>query len=104
VELVGALDRDHVAGLLNDAEHCRLATLVLADAAGLLGREVEADLAAPDFLLDLADRIGERQRLLVGDAEQMERQSLSGALPDAGQACQLGDQPVDGCGEQSRRE
>ena len=45
VELVGALDRDHVARLLDHADHGRLAALVLADAAGRLGGEVEADLA-----------------------------------------------------------
>ena len=66
-ELVGALERDHVARLLDDAEHVGVAAVVLADPAERLGREVEADLALPDLLLDLADRVGERERLLVGD-------------------------------------
>jgi hypothetical protein len=102
VELTGALDRDHVAGLLDDADGRRLAALVLADPAGRLGRQVEADLAVADGLLDLTDGIGQRQRLLVGDAEDVEREPLRGALPDAGQARELRDQAVYRGGEQGR--
>ena len=68
-----------------------------------LGGEVEADLAVADGGLDLADRVGEAERLLLGDAEDVEGEPLSGALPDAGQASELGDEPVDGCGEQGRQ-
>ena len=63
-ELVRALDRDDVAGLLDDADQRRVAALVLADAAARALGEVEADLAQPDALLDLADRLGERERVL----------------------------------------
>jgi hypothetical protein len=48
-----------------------------------------------DGLLDLADGVGQRERLLVGRAEDVEREPLRGALPDAGQARELGDQTVD---------
>ena len=96
VELARALDRDHVARLLDHADRGGLAALVLADAAGGLGGEVEADLALPDGLLDLADRVGQRERLLVGDAQDVEGEPLRRALPDAGQAGELGDQAVDG--------
>jgi hypothetical protein len=95
VELPRALDRDQVARLLDYADRRRLAALVLADAAGGLGGEVEADLAVADGLLDLADGVGQRERLLVGRAEDVEREPLRGALPDAGQARELGDQTVD---------
>jgi hypothetical protein len=95
VELAGALDRDDVAGLLDHADRGRLAPLVLADAAGGLGGEVEADLALADGLLDLADGIGKRERLLLRSAENVKSEPLSGALPDAGQARKLGDQTVD---------
>ena len=95
VELARALDRDHVAGLLDHADRVGLAAVVLADAAGGLGGEVEADLAVADGLLDLADRVGQRQRLLVGDAEDVECEPLGRTLPDAGQARELGDQAVD---------
>ena len=95
-ELVGALDRDHVAGLLDHADQRALAALVLADPAGGLDGEVEADLALADLLLDLADGVGERERLLVADAQQVEGEPLGRALPDSGQLGQLADQPVDG--------
>jgi hypothetical protein len=39
-----------------------------------------------DGLLDLADGVGQRKRLLLGRAENVEREPLRGALPDAGQA------------------
>jgi hypothetical protein len=48
-----------------------------------------------DGLLDLADGIGQRKRLLLGRAENVEREPLRGALADAGQARELGDQTVD---------
>ena len=102
MQLVRALDRDHVARLLDHADPWPLAPLVLADAAGGLDREVEADLAQPDRLLDLADRVGERQRLLVGTREDVEGEPLGGALADAGQARQLGDEPIDGRSEHGR--
>jgi hypothetical protein len=104
VELARALDGDHVARLLDDADRGRLAPLVLADAAGGLGGEVEADLAVADRLLDLADGIGQRKRLLLGRAEDVEREPLRGALPDAGQARELGDQTIDrGCEQTAKR-
>jgi hypothetical protein len=99
VELARALDRDHVARLLHHADGGRLAPLVLTDPAGGLGGEVEADLAVAHRLLDLANRVGEREGLLLRGAEDVEREPLSGALPDAGQARELGDQAVDGCSE-----
>jgi hypothetical protein len=103
VELAGALDRDHVARLLDDADRRGLAALVLADAAGGLRGEVEADLAVADRLNDLADGVGQRERLLPGRAQQMKREPLRGALPDAGQARQLGDQTVDRRCEQTAK-
>jgi hypothetical protein len=103
VKLAGALERDHVARLLDDADRGRLAALVLADAAGGLGGEVEADLAVPDRGLDLADGVGQRERLLLGGAQDVEREPLRCALPDAGQARELGDQAVDRRGEQTNK-
>ena len=65
LELARALDRDYVARLLYDADGARLAPLVLADAAGRLGGEVEADLAVADGRLDLTDGVGQPERLLL---------------------------------------
>jgi hypothetical protein len=56
-----------------------------------------------DRRLDLADGVGERKRLLLGGAEDVKRQSLGGALPDAGQASELRDEPVDGRCEHERQ-
>jgi len=89
VEFVRSLDRDHVARLFDHADQLGRAALVLADPAAGPDREVEADLALPNLLLDLPDRVRERQRLVL-------REPLGRALPDAGQARELGDEPVDG--------
>ena len=85
VVLVGALHRDHVAGLLDDADHLVLAPCVLADPAARLVGEVEADLAQADPLLDLDDRRGERGGVLGRGAKDVEREPLRGAVADPGQ-------------------
>jgi hypothetical protein len=64
VVLVRPLDRDNVAGLLDDADQRRVAALVLADRAPRALGEVEADLAEADALLDVADRLRERVGVL----------------------------------------
>jgi hypothetical protein len=61
---VRALDGDHVAGLLDDADQRGVAALVLADRAERALGQVEADLAEADPLLDVADRLRERVRVL----------------------------------------
>ena len=94
--LVRALDGDDVAGLLDDADEARVAALVLADAAARLVGEVEAHLAQPDALLDLADGVGQRVGVLGVAAQDVEGQALGRALPDAGQLAELGDEPLDG--------
>src|SRR5829696_7657733 len=78
-----ALDRDHVAGLLDDAYQPAVATLVEADRAARALREVEADLAQRDLLLDVADRVRERVRVLRGGAQDVERQPLRRAVRSA---------------------
>ena len=100
VVLVRALHRDDVTGVFDHADHVCLAALVLADPADRTDREVEAGLAQAHRGLHLTDRVGQPERLLVGDAEDVEGEPLRGALPDPGQAPELGDEPVDGCCEQ----
>jgi hypothetical protein len=92
---VRALDRDHVAGLLDDADQARVAALVLADAAAGLVGEVEADLAQPDPLLDLADGVGQRVGVVGVGAQDVEGQALGRALPDARELAELGDEALD---------
>ena len=62
VELVGALDRDDVARLLDDAQHGRVAPIVEAVAAELALGDVEALPAPRDPRL----RLGDRAREAVG--------------------------------------
>ena len=100
--LVGPLDRDHIARLLDDADQLGVAPGVLADPAARPDREVEADLALSNRLLHLADGVGERQRVLRVDAQEVEREPLRGPLADAGQPRELCDQAVDGWGVQRR--
>ena len=82
--LVRALDRDHVAGLLDDADQPGVAALVLADAAARAVGQVEADLAQPDPLLDLADRLGQRAGVLVGRAQEWKASRCAVRLPIPG--------------------
>ena len=96
--LVRALDRDHVAGLLDDTDQLGVAPLVQADRAPRPLGEVEADLAERDLLLDVADRGGERLGVLAGRAQDVERQPLRRPLADAGQLRELGDEALErGC-------
>jgi hypothetical protein len=92
---VRALDRDDVARLLHDADQAGVTALVGADPAARALGEVEADLAQPDLLLDLADRVGEGVGVLGVGAQDVEGQPLRGARTDARQLAELGDQPLD---------
>ena len=62
--LVRSLERDHIGGLLDDADHRGVAALVLADPTARALGEVAADLAQADPLLDVADRLSQRVRIL----------------------------------------
>ena len=73
---------------------------VLADRAARALGEVEADLAQGDALLDVADRLREGERVLAGGAQDVEREALRRAVADPGQAAELGDEALDGRGEQ----
>ena len=96
--LVRALHRDHVGGLLDDADQAVIAARVLADAAARLVGQVEADLAEADLLLHLADRLGQRDGVLGGGAEDVEGEPLGGAGADPGELRELGHEPLDGRG------
>jgi len=63
-ELVRALDRDDVARVLDDADERAVPARVGADLAARALGQVEADFAETDAFLDLADRVGERERVL----------------------------------------
>ena len=95
-----ALDRDHVAGLLDHADQPGVAARVLAELAARALGQVEAHLAQADLLGDLADGVGERERLVVVGAQQVERKPLGRPGADARQLAQLGDEPLDRRGVQ----
>ena len=59
-ELAGALDRDDVLGLLDDADDVGVAARVAADAALLGLGDVAADRAEPDLVLDPVQRAASR--------------------------------------------
>ena len=84
VVLVHALHRDDVAGLLDDADQAVVAAGVGADAAAGLVGEVEAELAQADLLLDLEHGVGERGAILLGGAQDVKCEPLSGAVADTG--------------------
>ena len=94
-ELVGALDRDDVAGLLDDAEHGGVAPVVEAVAAELALGDVEAPPAPGDPLLRLGDRPGEPVGVLGRGLQEVERDPLRRLRADAGQAAELVDERLD---------
>ena len=86
LELTGALDRDDVARLLDDAQHRGVAAIVAAVRAELALGDVEALPAPRDALLRVDDRGREAARVDRIDAQQVERDALRRLRADAGQA------------------
>ena len=92
--LVRPLERDHVDGLLDDADDGAVAARVEADRAELLLGQVAALAAEADALLDLLDRVRERDGLVLLRREDVESESLRRPRADPGQPRQLRDQVV----------
>src|SRR4029450_12256314 len=92
--LVGALDREQVRGLLDDADDRTVAPGVGADRAELFLGEVPALPAEADALLHLADCVGEREGLLLRDAEDVEGEPLRRARAHSREPGELRDQVV----------
>src|SRR5262249_747381 len=78
-----ALDRDQVDRLLDDADDRPVAARVLADRAELFLGQVPALIAEADSLLDLLDRPGERERLVLRRPEQVKSEPVRGARAHA---------------------
>ena len=66
---MGALERRQVDRLLDDADQGVVAPSVEADPAHLVLGQVAALAAEADALLHLPDRVGERERLVLGTLE-----------------------------------
>ena len=86
-------------GLLDHADDARVAGGIQADGAQLLLGEVEALTAEAHDFLDLDEGMGERQRLLGRELQQVERQALRGLGTDARQLAQFVYEPLDGGAE-----
>jgi hypothetical protein len=79
---MSALNRDHVRGLLDDADQLGVTALVGADPAGRSIGQVEARRAQADPLLDLPDRLGQAERVLIAGAQDVKGQALGGPTAD----------------------
>ena len=90
-----ALDRDEVGRLLDDADHRAIAPRVETDRARLVLGQVAALAAEADALLHLLDRGGESECLVLGHAQEVEGEPLSGPRPDPRQPRQLRYEVVD---------
>ena len=83
-----------LARLLDHAQNTRVAARVTAQRARVGLAEVAARRAEADALAHGTDRIGQPQRVLFGDAQQMQRQTLCALQPDARQLLELGDEQL----------
>jgi hypothetical protein len=78
-----------------NAEPIPLPAGVGTDVADLALRQVEADRAAADRRLDLADRVGQPQRLFLAAAQDVMREPFRRLAADARQGRELVDQVPD---------
>ena len=101
-ELVRPLEREQVGRLLDDADERAVAARVAADRRSAPPRSGSRTRGRSGLVLDVADRVGERERLLLRDAQQMEGEAVRRARADSRQARQLRDEVLDGRGEHGR--
>src|SRR5438094_9101356 len=78
LELSGALDREHVEGLLDDAHDARIALIRRADRARVGLGDVEADRAVAKVRLDRPDRGREGLGVSGLRAQDVVREPLRG--------------------------
>ncbi len=86
LEGAGALERQHVERLLDDAEAVVVAHRVAAERAEGAGADVEAALAEDDVVAHGDERGRQGSGLRIGRAQQVVGQPLGGLRSDAGQA------------------
>jgi len=72
----GPFQADDVLGLLDNADQTWIPFGVLADAAGGAFREIAADVAAPDVVLDLLDRVCQGHGLCFGSLEYVKGEAF----------------------------
>ncbi len=91
-ELPGALDGDDVLGLLDHTDDREVAARVQADPALLGLRDIAADGAEPDLVLDLQQRVRQPADVDRVGLQDVEGDPLRALGPDAGQPAQFVDQ------------
>src|SRR3712207_2755867 len=94
-ELAGALDRDHVLGLLHHADDRRVSPRVTADPAGLLLGDPAAHGAEPDLVLDLDEDLCEPADVDRVGLEQVERDPLRALRAHPGEPTELVDEVLE---------
>ena len=98
-KLARPFDGDQVDRLFDDADERVVAAGVEADRAALLLGEVAALVAEADTLLDVLDRRRERECLVLGTLQEVEREPVRSASPHAGKARKLRYEVLDGRAE-----
>ncbi len=98
-ELARGLNADDVGGLFDHAHNLRVAIGVAAILADLAIRDVVADAAEAELILDVQDGLREVLGILAAGAQHVERKPLRRLLADAGEAFEFGDQPRKRFGE-----
>ena len=87
----GPLDGQNVHGLLDDADHRRVAAGIRADGAGLGLGDVAANAAVLDLRPELQDRLREPLGVSLGGTEQVEGDPLGRFPAQSRKAGQLRD-------------
>ena len=90
------LQRHQVAGLLDHAQNVLLPAWIAANRTLFALRQIIALAAVLDVVFDVANRVGQRHRLVAMNAQNMIRQPLGRLLADAGQFGKLVDELNDG--------
>ena len=90
---VGALDREHVEGLLDDADEPGVALVRLADRARVRLGDVEARAAVAEVRLHAPDGRSQRLSVPIRGAEDVIREPLRGLRSDPGELRELVDEP-----------
>jgi hypothetical protein len=98
----GALDREDVLRLGDDADQPRVAPRIGADAARVLFGDREAARAEPDAILERDDRVGERVGVAARPVQQVEDEPRGGLRADRRQLAELVDQRLDGARDGGR--
>lgn len=89
------LKREQVCRVLDDADERVIAARVEADRADLVLGEVPAFSAESDALFHVPNRVREPECLLLGDAQEVEREPVRRPGADARKPRQLGDELLD---------